>query len=107
VINIAKRGKNMAYTVVQTGGKQFIVEPGQILKVPLIAEKKEGEEIELQSVLSFKDGKPDLSLKSVKATVLRHGKDEKIIVLKKKRRKQYKRKKGHRQGFTEIKIADF
>lgn len=97
----------MSYTVVKSGGKQFVVEPGQILRVPSIPSKKEGDELELEVAFSFKDGKLDGSLKTVKATVLAHGKGEKIIVFKKKRRKQYKRKKGHRQGFTEIKIGDF
>ncbi|GIU82731.1 MAG: 50S ribosomal protein L21 [Acidobacteria bacterium] len=97
----------MSYKVVKSGGKQFIVEPGQVIKVPSIADKKEGEEIELEVVLGFDGGKITQSPEKIKATVVSHGKGDKIIVFKKKRRKQYKRKKGHRQGFTEIKIGDF
>ncbi|MCS6873650.1 MAG: 50S ribosomal protein L21 [Pyrinomonadaceae bacterium] len=97
----------MVYTVVKVGGKQFAVEPGQVLKVPSISGKKEGEQVELEAILSFDDGKLQLGSKVVKATIIGHGKGEKIIVFKKKRRKQYKRKKGHRQGYTEIKIEDF
>jgi large subunit ribosomal protein L21 len=97
----------MAYKVVKSGGKQFIVEPGQIIKVPLISNKKEGEEVELEVALGFDGNKILKDSERIKATVVSHGKDEKIIVFKKKRRKQYKRKKGHRQGFTELKIGDF
>jgi large subunit ribosomal protein L21 len=97
----------MAYKVVKSGGKEFIVEPGQVIKVPLIADKKQGEEIELETVLSFDGNKISKDAEKVKATIVSHGKDEKIIVFKYKRRKQYKRRKGHRQGFTEIKISDF
>ncbi|MGB2752563.1 MAG: 50S ribosomal protein L21 [Pyrinomonadaceae bacterium] len=89
----------MSYAVIRTGGKQFAVEGGETLRVPTINEKA-GAKVEVEAlVLGDK-----LGAATVKATVVGHGKADKIIVFKKKRRKQYKRKQGHRQGFTEIKI---
>ncbi len=89
----------MSYAVIRTGGKQFAVEGGETLRVPTINEKA-GAKVEVEAlVLGDKVGAA-----TVKATVVSHGKADKIIVFKKKRRKQYKRKQGHRQGFTEIKI---
>ncbi|HRI04112.1 MAG TPA: 50S ribosomal protein L21 [Pyrinomonadaceae bacterium] len=89
----------MSYAVIRTGGKQFAVEGGETLRVPTINEKA-GAKVEVEAlVLGDKVGAA-----TVKATVVGHGKADKIIVFKKKRRKQYKRKQGHRQGFTEIKI---
>jgi large subunit ribosomal protein L21 len=93
----------MSFAVIRTGGKQFSVETGETLRVPTI-ESKEGSKIELEALV-IGDGKGvNLEGGKVKATVLEHGLSEKIIVFKKKRRKQYKRKQGHRQGYTEITI---
>lgn len=94
----------MSNAIIRTGGKQFSVEAGQTLRVPSIADKKEGEKVDIEALLVANDGKISLGGATVKATVVGHGKADKIIVFKKKRRKQYKRKQGHRQGFTEIKI---
>lgn len=94
----------MSYAIIKTGGKQFAVESGQTLRVPSIG-GKEGSKVDIQALVvgSGKDAKIGGD-GSVKATVVSHGRAEKIIVFKKKRRKQYKRTKGHRQGYTEIKI---
>ncbi len=94
----------MSYAIIKTGGKQFSVEAGQTLRVPSIADKKEGEKVDIEALLVANKGEVSLGGATVKATVLGHGRADKIIVFKKKRRKQYKRKQGHRQGFTEIKI---
>ena len=94
----------MSYAIIRTGGKQFPVEAGQTLRVPRIDEK-EGKNVSLEALL-VGEGK-DARLgggATVAATIVSHGKADKIIVFKKKRRKQYKRKQGHRQGYTEIKI---
>jgi large subunit ribosomal protein L21 len=91
----------MSYAIIRTGGKQFAVEAGQTLRVPTI-EKNEGENIEIETLLS--DGKVSAAGATLQATVVSHGRADKIIVFKKKRRKQYKRKQGHRQNYTEIKI---
>ena len=92
----------MSYAIIRTGGKQFSVEEGDTLRVPTIDEK-EGGKIEVEALMIGGE-KVDLGGGTVKATVVGHGRGEKIIVFKKKRRKQYKRKQGHRQGYTEIKI---
>ncbi|MDQ2746185.1 MAG: 50S ribosomal protein L21 [Acidobacteriota bacterium] len=94
----------MSYAIIRTGGKQFAVESGQKLRVPSI-DKKAGETIELEALSSGAGA--DMSFgtgATLNATVISHGRGEKIIVFKKKRRKQYKRKQGHRQDYTEIKI---
>ena len=93
----------MSYAIIKTGGKQYSVEDGQTLRVPSI-DKKEGETVEIESLLSGAGEGLKIGASTVKATVIGHGRGEKIIVFKKKRRKQYKRKKGHRQDYTEIKI---
>lgn len=93
----------MSFAIIRTGGKQFSVEKGQVLRVPTI-DSKEGSKIEIESLMSGDGKKFDLKKGTVNATVLAHGRGEKLIVFKKKRRKQYKRKYGHRQGYTEIKI---
>ena len=94
----------MSYAIITTGGKQFAVENGQTLRVPRIDEKA-GKKVALSALL-VGEGKDAVvgGDATVSATVVAHGKADKIIVFKKKRRKQYKRKQGHRQGFTEIKI---
>ena len=94
----------MSYAIIRTGGKQFPVETGQTLRIPAIGEKA-GAKVDLEALLvgEGKDAK-FAGGATVSATVVGHGKADKVIVFKKKRRKQYKRKQGHRQGFTEIKI---
>jgi large subunit ribosomal protein L21 len=92
----------MSYAIIRTGGKQFCVEAGQKLRVPTL-DKKEGDKIEVEALLHGGDKGVSMG-GAVKATVLSHGRGDKIIVFKKKRRKTYKRTKGHRQGYTEIKI---
>ncbi len=94
----------MSYAIIRTGGKQFAVESGQKIRIPSI-DKKEGETVELEALSS--GGGAEMSFgagATLNATVLGHGRGDKVIVFKKKRRKQYKRKQGHRQGYTEIKI---
>ena len=94
----------MSYAIIKTGGKQFAVTAGETLRVPTINEEA-GKKISLDALVTG-EGK-DAKLGGgamIDATVVGHGKSDKIIVFKKKRRKQYKRKQGHRQGFTEIKI---
>ena len=94
----------MSYAIIKTGGKQFAVEGGETLRVPTINEKAGGK-IAIDALLigEGKDAKIGGGA-TINATVVAHGKADKIIVFKKKRRKQYKRKQGHRQGFTEITI---
>jgi large subunit ribosomal protein L21 len=88
----------MSHAIIRAGGKQFLVEEGQTIRVPSI-EAETGSAIELETLLSSGSNGEKIS-----ATVVDHGKDQKIVVFKKKRRKQYKRTRGHRQGYTTLKI---
>ena len=94
----------MSFAIVRTGGKQFRVEKGAKVRVPSI-EGEVGASVELDVLATAeKVGAPLVDGAKVTATVVDHGRGEKIIVFKKKRRKQYKRTKGHRQGYTTLKI---
>lgn len=86
----------MSHAIIKAGGKQFLVEEGQTIRVPSLRADA-GSSIELETLLTTGDN-------PAKATVVGHGKDPKIVVFKKKRRKQYKRTRGHRQGYTTLKI---
>lgn len=100
----------MDYAVIRTGGKQYRVAPGDFLQV----EKLDGE---LGSELQFTDvlmtsqdgnvqvGNPTVSGASVTAQVVRQGRAKKILVFKKKRRKNYRRRQGHRQYITTVKVT--
>ena len=94
----------MSFAIVRTGGKQFRVEKGAKVRVPSI-EGEVGASVELDVLATAeKVGAPLVDGAKVMATVVDHGRGEKIVVFKKKRRKQYKRTKGHRQGYTTLKI---
>jgi large subunit ribosomal protein L21 len=99
------------YAVFKTGGKQFRAEPGTRLKVPSL-KAEEGDTVTFEEVLltgdgeKVKVGEPTVKGASVKAEVVGHGRTRKIIVFKRKRRKGYRKKQGHRQGFTEIQVND-
>ena len=99
------------YAVFRTGGKQFRAEPGKKIRVPTM-EVEPGASVTFEDVLLASDGKdvqvgePMVDGAKVKAEVVRHGRDKKIIVFKRKRRKGYRRKQGHRQGFTEIRVDE-
>ena len=99
----------MSYAIIRTGGKQFRVEPGKKYRFPTIVGEAGGS-IEFNDVLLGNDGKnvktgvPMLSGARVTGEIVRHGRGEKIVVFKMKRRKNYAKKQGHRQGFTEVKI---
>jgi large subunit ribosomal protein L21 len=98
------------YAVVKIKGQQFRVEPGTTLQVPLLADEV-GASVTFDEVLLLADGEdvkvgtPNVDGASVAAEVLRHGRSRKIVVFKRKRRKNYRRKKGHRQPFTEVNIT--
>jgi|ERR1041385_7946300 large subunit ribosomal protein L21 len=94
----------MSFAIIRTGGKQFRVEKGAKVRVPSV-KGEVGASVDLE-VLATADkmGAPLVEGARVTATVVDHGRDAKIVVFKKKRRKHYKRTKGHRQGYTTIKI---
>ena len=97
------------YAIVEISGKQFKVEKGMELLAPRI-EGEVGSKVDFDRVLFFssskavKGGAPNVEGASVQAKILEHGKDKKVIVFKKKRRKRFKVKKGHRQPHTKLKI---
>ncbi len=99
------------YAIIRTGGKQFRAEPGKTLRIPSMAIEA-GETISFEDVLlgadgdTVKIGTPGLSGASVSAEVVRHGKGEKIVIFKHKKRKNYRRKQGHRQKFTEVRVNE-
>ena len=95
------------FAVIKTGGKQYKVTSGDVIKVEKL-NAQEGAEVIFNEVLALdeKIGKPLVKGASVKATVLKQAKDAKVIIFKKKRRQNYRRKNGHRQQITLVKILD-
>jgi len=97
------------YAVIETGGKQYRVSEGDIIRVETLPYEV-GESVEFTKVLAIsKDGKlsvgkPWLEGSKVTGKILQHGKGDKIIVFKYKPKKNYRRKQGHRQPFTEVQI---
>ena len=99
------------YAVIQTGGKQYRVAPGDTLYVEKLAGDA-GDSVEFEDVrfLSLDGdvavGAPTVAGAKVSAEIVSHGRGEKLIVYKFKRRKNYRNKNGHRQSYTEVKIND-
>ena len=97
------------YAVVKTGGKQYKVAPGEKLKIEQIPADV-GAEVILDQVLmvgegdSVRLGQPVVTGAAVKATVVAHGRGEKVKIFKMRRRKHYQKRQGHRQNYTELKI---
>jgi len=97
------------YAVIKTGGKQYKVAPGEKLKVEQIPADV-GAEVILDQVLmvgegeSVRLGQPTVAGATVTATVVSHGRGEKLKIFKMRRRKHYQKHQGHRQNFTELKI---
>ena len=99
-----------AYAVVESGGKQYRVQQNNVLQVERL-KAEVGESVELSPVLALSDGeklqvgRPAVSGAKVTATVVSHIRAKKVVSFKKKRRKGYSRKKGHRQEQTVLKVA--
>ncbi len=100
----------MTLAVIKTGGKQYIVSPGDKIKIEKL-EVKEGKETTFSEVLLLEKGRkieigtPFIKGAKVTGKVLSHGKRKKVIIFKYKSKKRYKKKKGHRQSFTEVEIT--
>jgi len=98
------------YAVLETGGKQYRVQEGDVVYVEKL-NAEEGQEINFETVLAvatdkgLEVGTPYVKTASVAAKVIKHGKNEKIVVFKYKAKKNYKKKQGHRQAYTKIEIA--
>jgi len=101
----------MTYAIIRTGGKQYRAEAGKTLRIPTLPGDA-GSKITFDDVILGSDGgkthvgAPGLKGAHVTAEIVKHGKGEKIVVFKQKRRKNYAKKQGHRQGFTEVRIKD-
>ena len=101
----------MTYAIIRTGGKQFRVESGKSIRIPTMVGDA-GTKVEFNDVLLGSDGTtvragvPTLSGARVTGEIVKHGLGDKIVVFKFKRRKNYAKKQGHRQGFTEVRITD-
>ncbi len=99
------------YAVIQSGGKQYRVSPGEMVKIEKLTGKA-GDPVVFDKVLMTSDGEkvtlgsPYLSEARVTGRITRHGKNRKIVVFKYKRRKGYRKKQGHRQDFTLVKVED-
>ena len=102
--------RSYMYAVIKTGGKQYRVASGEKIKVEQIAADV-GQEIVIDQVLAvgngaeLKVGAPLVSGATVKATVVAHGKHDKVHIFKMRRRKHYQKRQGHRQQFTELQIV--
>ena len=93
----------MAYAIIQSGGKQFRVSEGEVVRIPSI-KAEVGASVEIDSLLHTDGDTVRVGGDQVKATVVEHGRGKKVIVFKKKKRKQYKKIHGHRQDFTAVRI---
>jgi large subunit ribosomal protein L21 len=102
--------RSYMYAVIKTGGKQYRVASGEKIKVEQIAADV-GQEIVIDQVLAvgngtdIKIGAPLVSGATVKATVVAHGKHDKVHIFKMRRRKHYQKRQGHRQQFTDLQIV--
>jgi large subunit ribosomal protein L21 len=99
------------YAVIETGGKQYRVAPGDVVRVETLPGDV-GAEVELGRVLAVVNDSNELTAGSgvadarVKGTIAEHGRGDKVIVFKFKRKKQYKRTIGHRQNYTAVKVSE-
>ena len=99
------------FAVIKTGGKQYRVSKGDMIRVEKLGGEV-GDEVILDNVLMVGNGEdihignPVVDNARIVSKIIRHGRGEKIIVFKHKRRKNYRKKQGHRQSFTEVKITE-
>ena len=100
----------MSFAIIKTGGKQYKVRAGEILKVERLDEKSTSPKIEFKDVLAYGDdktaeiGSPKIDGAKVEANLVKNGKNRTVLIFKKRRRKNSRRKNGHRQEFSLIKI---
>ena len=100
----------MSYAVIQTGGKQYKVRSGEILKIEKLPNSKPDTKIEFKEILAYGDekvieiGAPIIEGAKVEANLLKNSKNRTILIFKKRRRQNSRRKNGHRQNFSLIKI---
>ena len=101
----------MSYAIIQTGGKQYKVKAGEILKIERLEESKPDTKIEFKEILAYGDDKnieiglPTVSGAKVEADLVENGKDRTILIFKKRRRQNSRKKNGHRQQYSLIRIS--
>ena len=100
----------MSYAIIQTGGKQYKVKAGEILKIERLEESKPNTKIEFKEILAYGDdkvieiGSPTVAGAKVEANLVKNGKNRTVLIFKKRRRHNSRRKNGHRQEYSMIKI---
>ena len=100
----------MSYAVIKTGGKQYKVKSGEILKVEKLQDSKMGTKIEFKDILAYGDdksievGTPNLEGAKVEADLIKNSKNRTVLIFKKRRRQNSRRKNGHRQKYSMIRI---
>jgi large subunit ribosomal protein L21 len=92
--------------IIETGGKQYRVAPGDVIRVEKLAGNV-GDEVDLPVKAGFDDSGALVPGGILRVTIVGHGRGDKVLVFKFKRKKQYKKTIGHRQSFTEVKVGDF
>ena len=100
----------MAYAVIRTGGKQYRVEPGSLIRVERLAGDV-GSRVEFTEVLlaggdAVRVGTPLVEGLTVRGEIVGHERDRKVLIFKKKRRKNYRRRRGHRQSLTTVRVTE-
>ena len=100
----------MSYAIIQTGGKQYKVKSGEILKIEKLSDSKPETKIEFKEILAYGDdkiieiGAPIVSGAKVEAELIKNGKKRTLLIFKKRRRHNSRRKNGHRQEYSMIRI---
>ena len=100
----------MSFVVIKTGGKQYKVQAGEIIKIERLEDSKPETKLEFNEVLAYGDdknlelGEPTISGAKVEADLIKNGKNRTVLIFKKRRRKNSRRKNGHRQQFSLIRI---
>ena len=100
----------MSYAVIQTGGKQYKVKSGEILKVEKLSDSKPDAKIEFKEILAYGDnkiievGSPTIQGAKVEANIIKNSKNRTVLIFKKRRRQNSRRKNGHRQEYSMIRI---
>ena len=101
----------MSYAIIQTGGKQYKVKAGEILKIERLVDSKPDTKIEFKEILAYGDdkvievGSPVIEGAKVEADLIENSKDRTILIFKKRRRQNSRRKNGHRQQYSLIRIT--
>ena len=100
----------MSYAIIQTGGKQYKVKSGEILKIEKLSDFKPDSKVEFKEILAYGDdriieiGTPTIAGAKVEANLVKNGKNRTVLIFKKRRRHNSRRKNGHRQEYSMIKI---